>query len=246
MKIIILLIIIFVILFYINRSAFGNTQDNLTVVSGYWKVGNKYSHNKYDEWFKNTLSINQRYIFFCDSGDVNYIKGFRKNKETLFIDYPLKSFYTSKFASDSWIDKIHVPSKELGMIWNEKMYLIKKAKDLDPNPTEFYIWIDAGVSPYRDKSPPSKRLNVTVDLPHDKLCYSYVKEKEHNFAATVLIMHRDIIDHLVELYYTYLEKCNESLCGSDQVIFTAMLKDHPELFYKISEGYGENLVALYN
>ncbi len=44
--------------------------DNITVVSGYWNIKNKYGANKYDEWFKNTLNINQRYVFFCDTSNV--------------------------------------------------------------------------------------------------------------------------------------------------------------------------------
>ncbi|MEX0597844.1 MAG: hypothetical protein WD512_15240 [Candidatus Paceibacterota bacterium] len=41
-------------------------KDNITVVSGYWRVNNKYGgHKKYDEWFKNTLQNNQRYYIFC-------------------------------------------------------------------------------------------------------------------------------------------------------------------------------------
>ena len=41
-------------------------MDNITIVSGYWPVKNKYSHDKYNDWFNNSLQINQRYIFFCD------------------------------------------------------------------------------------------------------------------------------------------------------------------------------------
>ena len=223
--------------------------DNITVVSGYWNIKNKYGDNKYDEWFKNTLNINQRYVFFCDTSNVEYIKSFRPNYETIFVDYPLDMFYTNQFSKDNWIESTHVPSKELGMIWNEKINLLKIAKDQDNSPTEFYVWIDAGVAPYRDLSPPDDRLNIkdVNSLPKNKLCYSGVNEDYHNFSGTVLIIHRDFIDTFHNKYYNMLSICDDGWkCGSDQYIFTKLLKTEPEMFHKISEGYGQNLVELYD
>ena len=228
-------------------------MDNITIVSGYWPVKNKYSHDKYNDWFKNSLGINQRYIFFCDRNHNESIKQFRD--ETTFIDYKLEDFYSKQYYRDHWIHPVHVPSAELGMIWHEKIHCMKLAKDYDENnnhSTEFYVWADAGVCTYRDRKPPSARLNLKDinHLPHDKLCYSYVEEDYHNFAATVLVMHRNIIDTIHEKYYECLQKVgsmyNDYRCGSDQVIHTVLLKEHPELYHKISYGYGMNLVKLYS
>jgi hypothetical protein len=227
-------------------------MDNITVVSGYWPVKNKHTHNKYNDWFKNSLQINQRYIFLCDQFNNDYIKQFRQNYETIFIDHNINNFHSKQYYCDHWIHPVHVPSKEVGMIWHEKMHCIKIAKDNDINPTEFYVWVDAGICTYRDMKPPSVRLNLKDinSLPHDKLCYSYVKEDYHNFAATVLIMHNSIIDRMHDIYYEYLEKVgnmyNDYRCGSDQVIHTVLMEEHPELYHKISDGYGTNLAKLYD
>ncbi len=91
---------------------------NITIVSGYWQVVNKHSHNKYDIWFNNSLKINQRYIFFCENNVREYINQFRKEYETEYINYSLNDFYSKQFYRDNWIHPIHVPSKELGMIWH--------------------------------------------------------------------------------------------------------------------------------
>jgi len=246
-------LILILILFYLFYNGRSNTKesmnaDNITVVSGYWNVGNKHGSKKYDEWFKKSLKINQRYIFFCDENANDYIRSFRGNLETIFINYPISDFYTNKYATENWIDPKHVPSKELGMIWNEKIHMLKVAKDMDENPTDFYVWSDAGIAPYRENEPPQVRLNLKdVDsLPKDKLCYSYVSDSYHNFAATCLIIHRDIIDDFHDKYYELLSNCNDNWkCGSDQYIFTKMMNKYPDMFYKISEGYGTNLVELY-
>lgn len=248
---IIFILILILFYFFYNRPSNAKESmitDNITVVSGYWNVGNKYGNKKYDDWFKNTLKINQRYIFFCDNGTNDYIRSFRGNLETIFINYTISDFYTNKYATENWIDPKHVPSKELGMIWNEKIHMLKKAKDADKTPTDFYIWSDAGIAPYRETEPPTVRLNLKdVDsLPKDKLCYSHVNDSYHNFAATCLIIHRDAIDNFHDKYYKLLSECNDGWkCGSDQYIFTKMMNKYPELFYKLSDGYGGNLLKLY-
>lgn len=231
-----------------NTNNTNTNENNITVVSGYWKVDNKHGHSNYDEWFKNSLQINQRYIFFCEEETISYISSFRKNLETIYKDYPLTNFYSRKYIKDDWTDGYNVPSLDLAMIWNEKIHLIKLAKDNDTNPTEFYIWIDAGICSYRYILPPSNKLNLkdVSSLPKNKLCYSHTDGGYHNFAATVLIIHRSFIDTFHDKYYEVLENCNDGgYCGSDQFIFTKLMRSNPELFYKISEGYGENLVTLY-
>jgi hypothetical protein len=87
-------------------------------------------------------------------------------------------------------------------------------------------------------------------LPYDKVCYSEVNEDYHCFAGTVLIMHRNMIDIIHNLFYQYLEKyCKNSeedwRTGSDQFIFTQILNDYPQHFLKISNDYGMNLDVLY-
>ena len=38
-------------------------NNNLTIVSGFWKVKNKHD-NKFENWFSKTLKINCPYVFF--------------------------------------------------------------------------------------------------------------------------------------------------------------------------------------
>ena len=49
---------------------------NLTCVSGYWNVKNKYD-NKFYDWFNTTLKINCPYVFFCSKSTINIIKKYR-------------------------------------------------------------------------------------------------------------------------------------------------------------------------
>ena len=238
---ILLIIIIIFITFKTIKIKENFENDNLTVVSGYWEVKNKYNDESYKKWFNNTLKINQKYIFFCDKNDIEFIKTYR-NKEIKFIHYPLNNFYSKKIVKDEWVDPIHSPSKELSMIWHEKIHLMKLAKDQDKYPTEYYAWIDAGISPYRDKIPPNTRLNINNQIPKNKICYSWADD---NIAAGVLIMHKDMIDEFHDKYYDAAKKCNQGHCGKEQHVLTQMMDIYPDLFYKIGEGYGQILVDLY-
>ena len=132
------------------------------------------------------------------------------------------------------------------------------AKDYDiaqyNSTTEFYVWIDSGITPYRDKSPPDTRLNLKDihSLPHDKVSYSQESgRKIDGVTGGCLIIHHSIIDHIHKLYYQFLDECNklhttDTYCGADQQILTDIRDEYPDLFYKMSTGWGGNLEDLYN
>jgi hypothetical protein len=232
-----------------------NITDNVAVISGYWMVKNKYTHHKYDQWFNNSLRINQTTYFFCeDQESINYIKSFRGDLPTIYSNYSIENFNANKFFKPNWVHPNYVPSEELGKIWHEKIHLMKKVKNMDNEKRQFYVWVDAGICVFRDKAPPNSRLNLKDinSLPHDKLCYSDPGDGNeiHNFSGGVLIMHRDMVDKIYDLYMEHLSKCDEKFndwrCGIDQVIFTEMMKDRPDMFLKIASGYGMSLVKLYD
>jgi hypothetical protein len=230
-------------------------KDNITIVSGYWPVRNKHTHETYCKWFENTLKINQRMYFFCDTSTKNVILPYRENLETIFVEHPIKKFHSSMFYSRFWIHPNHIPSTNLGKIWHEKINLMKLAKDMDgENATDFYVWYDAGASLFRDDPPPSIRLNLkdVNSLPRNKILYSepYPSNGKHSYASTIHIIHKDLIDDIHKLYYVALRRVASSKqkdwqYGSDKTLLTELIQKYPQLFCKISTGYGENINELY-
>lgn len=229
-----------------------------TCVSGYWSITNKHHNDKYNEWFVNTLAVNCPYVFFSNKGGIEFIRKFRKDLPTHYIELEIKDFDTYKYKDKFKTDPMHCPSVELNLIWHEKLFLIKRASELNPFNSEWFHWIDAGHCIYRTESPPSSVFPdpEKIDkLPKDKFIYSSSEEYDeasvsktnyyHHVSGTYII-HKTFINKFVELYQDYLEKLSMTdIVITDQVALTHIYKDNKELFHKLCHGYGEITRFLY-
>jgi hypothetical protein len=226
----------------------------LTCVSCYFPIKNKHN-DKYLDWFKNTLSINCPYVFFTNRIDI--IKEFRKDLPTYYIECEIEDFYTYKYKDKIKTDHCHCPSVELNLIWNEKIFMIQKAYEINPFHSNWFKWIDAGLCTYRNISPPNKPFpnpNILQTLPTDKFIYSSSKSYNeklvgnnyyHHVSGT-FILHKNIIDKYVTIYKDYLEKkIDKNNIWTDQVIHTHIYKDYPELYFKLCDGYGKITKVLF-
>lgn len=230
----------------------------LTCVTGYWKVKNKHS-NKYLDWFKTTLKINSPYIVFGNKEGINEIKKHRDGFATYYVELNIEDFESYKYKNLMVTNAVHCPSVELNLIWNEKIFMIEKALILNPFNTDFFCWIDAGICCFRNKLPPynlfpdTDKLNL---LPKNKFIFSSSCEydeykilnniNQHYISGTSYILHKDIVAMFANLYKEYMEKLiNKNNIWTDQVILSRIYIDNKELFYKLCNGYGENINYLY-
>lgn len=236
-----------------------NNKYKFTCVSGYWKIKNKHG-NKFNDWFSNTLKINCPYVFFGDKETIEFIKQYRNDLPTHYIELNIESFETYKYKDNMITNPVHCPSIELNLIWNEKIFMIQKASKINPFSSDFFMWIDAGICTYRDKIPPSipfPNIDKLNKLPEDKFIYSsthnlvynnnFKKGLYHIFhhVSGTYILHKNIIDKCVELYSKYLKLIDKNDIWTDQVILTLMYKDNIDLFYKYCDGYGAICTNLY-
>lgn len=238
-------------------------QSYLTCVSGFWPIKNKHG-TKFQDWFKTSLHINCPYVFFTTQQGIEFIKPFRKDLPTHYIECNIENFYTYQYKDNMPVHPKHCPSKELNLIWHEKLFLIERAAEVNPFHSEFFCWVDAGVCVYREKPPthlPFPNLQKLQQLPKDKFIYSTssepflphlvtTKSYYHYIAGTAYVLHANIIDHFVQLYKAYLTKIfiksefyKENL-WTDQILWTHIFKANPHKFYKIGEGYGEVMHVL--
>lgn len=231
----------------------------LTCVSGYWRIKNKHD-NKFENWFNNTLKINCPYVFFSDKETIEIIKKYRKNLPTHYIECNIRDFNTYKFKDKMVTHQVHCPSVELNLIWNEKIFLIEKAIELNPFNTEYFMWMDAGMCSFRNRIPPSTQfpnINKLNKLPKDKFIYSsthnftynekFVKGQYHlhHHVSGTYLFHKNIINKLVEIYKKYLSLIDKNDIWTDQVIWTLIYKDNKELFLKLCDNYATIPLYLY-
>ena len=236
--------------------------SNFTCVSGFWNVSNKHG-NKFNDWFKNTLAINCPYVFFTSHENIETMKKFRKNYPTYFVEKNINDFRTYQLNMKNKIHNTHVPSKDLGLIWLEKMNLVLEASLINPYQSEWFCWIDSGICIYRDKEPPlspfpnPEKMNLLSKTQINYCISDTITDNElnkiknweyvHNVSGNFII-HISFIKQIHKLFYTYLDICisetNEFTCYSEQCILSRIYVDYPELFNKIGEGYGEIFLKL--
>jgi hypothetical protein len=224
----------------------------LTVVSAFWKISShKYGRSKqrggpsYEEWMSSTLKINMPYIIFTDEKSLPVVSPYRREFSfpTIYLLLNISNFRVFSSYQSSWTHSLHVPSSELGMIWLEKLNLLKLASQFVDKP--FLAWVDAGNAFYRSRLPSSKKewsSKIISTLPLDKISYSYVKEDYHSFAGTAYIIPKKILPLLDELFYSEYEiaktEINDWRCGSDQFLWTRIREKYPSLFHIMSYDYG--------
>lgn len=231
------------------------SEYSFTAVSGYWIVNNKHKDNDFLKWFQNTLSLNCPYVFFGNEQSINMVKSFRDNLPTFYIKLEIEDFYTYKYKDLIQTHPIHCPSKELNMIWNEKIYLIQRASELNPFDTEHFSWIDAGICTFRNQKPSNcvfpnfvkfkslpkdKIICCPTDSPKFDINLSISQEYYHYISGNYIIP-KSILPNIIELYSVYLDKYMKKIDWkyTDQVIWTKVYTNYKSLFHIIGKKYGD-------
>lgn len=193
-------------------------NNDLTIVSGYWIVKNKHGNKFVEKWFKNTLKINCPYVFFGDRETIEIIKPFRTGFQTYYIELNINDFKTHKYYDMIGTHPVHCVTKELNMIWNEKIYLVHRASEVNPFNTNYFAWADAGLCVYRNKAPPCKIFpneDKLCTLPLDKFIFCSSDDSKFNHVAIggyyhyvsgTYVMHRSMIEKFTEIWTKYLDK----------------------------------------
>lgn len=232
---------------------------NVTVVSGYWQISSKHSHNDYLRWWGHSLKVNAPYVFFYwNESDRKIVETIRKDEPTIFIQKNLRSpdfstIHKNVEFSATWTHPVHVPSVELARLWLGKVSLVAEASRLNMYRTNWFAWADAGLAAFRDSDPPPSQWpnpGKLASLPSDKIVYSDSGDREfHDVAGTAFMYHRSIVDKVENEFRTAYENCATEakswLCGTDQILFSRMKKANPDFFYQLGTGYGAVVGNLY-
>ena len=91
-------------------------------------------------------------MFYTDNTDVvRLVKAIRGYRPTVLKYRNLTTDMMSRFRDfkDSWVNRKDVPSKEIGVIWLDKIFMIEETMRANPFGTDWFCWNDAGNAYYR-------------------------------------------------------------------------------------------------
>ena len=118
-----------------------NRASRTTLVTAYFNVPSKFSHDTYKKWMRNLCTIQDPLVIFTSSDMAKWFRDCRQERPTQIRVTTLQSLLVASTASFD-VNNIHA---NLHMIWNEKANWLKMTADEKPfGGSEYYAWIDAG------------------------------------------------------------------------------------------------------
>ena len=128
-------------------------MSKTTIVTGYFQLKiAKASHETYVSWMKNMLAIDNPMVIFCEARSVPMIQAMRADKLaiTRIIETTFTDFYTYRY-SRAFMEHYKLDTEQrvghnmfLYMIWSEKSHFLKRAIELDPFQSDYFLWVDIG------------------------------------------------------------------------------------------------------
>ena len=149
---------------YINK----HPQDDLTLVSAYYRMKSKHSRESYLRRINNIVLLNKSFVIFSNKEFMPTLKEMRPKElhyKTIFIEKEIEEFYSYKnfykefneaFKHDIENRYHTVP---LYMVWAEKTMFLKEAIEKNYFKSKCFYWIDIGYFHQEKKNDMEKYIN---------------------------------------------------------------------------------------
>ena len=148
-------------------------QDDLTIVSAYYKIKSKYNPEYYYQWIRNFALLNRSMVFFSSKEFMTTFKEYRPKElyyKTVFIELEMEDFFAYKNFYNEFQESFKIDHENsyhtvpLYIIWAEKATFLKKAILSNYFQSKCFFWIDAGY--FRDP----KEMPKYINWPSTKKC----------------------------------------------------------------------------
>jgi hypothetical protein len=267
----------------IVKEATTPTQKDLTIVTGLWDInrtGRSFDH--YIENFKKFLSIPANMFIYIPK-NLEYLiweNGQRNSKNTHIRIFELSDIKNNLYApfwdntqkirtSPEWYNKTgeqgwlktspQATLEYYNPIVQSKMFMLHDAKILDVFNTDYFLWLDAGItntvpdshlveSRCLDNILPLLKTFLFLSYPYEAVdeihgfdfkSMSAIARKEIKYVCRGGLFggHKDFISHANATYYGLLEQTlGDNLMGTEESIFTLMTHLEPQIYrrYELS------------
>lgn len=251
-------------------------NQNLTIVSGLWdisRVGRTW--DRYLEHFDKFLKIPAPMVLFVPKSLEDFVWE-RRSKDNTFVKiYELEDIENIMFqpfykkwqsirtnpewvAQAGWLkDSPQYVNKDYNPIVMSKMFFLHDAKIWDHFNTDYFMWLDAGISQtcYENYFYDENNLTRITEMmdPFLFLSYPYDTETEiHGFPAKEINKytgsdvkyvcrgglfggHKDILSSANSDYYALLQRSlSDGLAGTEESVFSIMSHLHPHTYRRYS------------
>ena len=132
---------------------YSTVKCNSTMITAYYNIQSKHSHEQYVEWMSNMLTVQDCLVIFTDPDTTETIRSLRPAAyPTLIIPYTIDTFLVNTIlTSEDWDthEKMDPESgighnRDLYAVWNEKANMMKIVADDNPFSSSYFVWLDIG------------------------------------------------------------------------------------------------------
>jgi hypothetical protein len=121
-------------------------MKEFTIVTAFYLMKSKYNTDVYKEWISNFLKLNMNCVLITNDRTKKWMDEWVDLKNIHVFLFEMEEFITSKY---DWkkqydIDNEKNHTRELYMIWNEKINILKLAIEKNPYHTDWFLWCDMG------------------------------------------------------------------------------------------------------
>ncbi|KAJ1465929.1 hypothetical protein T484DRAFT_3635102, partial [Baffinella frigidus] len=172
-----------------------------TLVTAYFRIPSKHSHEEYTAWMRNMLSLHDHMVIFTSPDMAESIAGLRSHakEKTLIVVMEVHDSRIGRAGNSSFWQRelerdperaVH-RSFKLFWIWLSKSWFVSEAIGRNPFSSEVFVWSDIGCfrSPiYNGKLwvhhagiiPPTTMLFMAGHAPHGSHASPWVVKRGHN------------------------------------------------------------------
>ena len=225
-----------------------------TVVTCYYRIASKHTHEKYDEWINNFLrNVQCNLVIFTSPDLYQYIYDKRSTipeKTKIipidFVDLEIAQKYDWQKQYDMDNESRYTGrTKECYILWNSKLWFLKKAIEYNFFRTDAFIWNDIGclrtnnklmlqkISPIYPVYEKISKNAIDIVLikpftnPHQRIFINDV-----HFSGAQFGGHKDSILKFYDLFYQKLHEhiMQGIFVGCDQQTISSVFMENRELF----------------
>ena len=149
-------------------------QDDVTLVTAYYRFRSKHRVFYYNNWMRNFLKINKSMVFFLDKSSFRKILYKRPRQylnKTIWIFAGINDFYTYKNFYNEYKKSYEIDVERfrhnirLYMIWSEKSNFLKTAALKNYFKSKCFYWVDVGNFRY------DSEIEKYINWPSTKKCF---------------------------------------------------------------------------